>query len=223
MNKSFNKLPVHIAFILDGNGRWALKHHHDRNYGHLMGLKNVKNIVKECRNLNIKYISLYCFSVENMKRDANEVNYLMDLARKEFQDVHDKLDSYDYNIRIIGEKTNLKEDIIDIINKINSKNFIEDAFTVFICFNYSSQIEIFNASRNVETIEELERNLYTYPAPMIDLIVRTSGEERLSNFMLYQASYAELYFDKRYWPDFHKKSLYRALREYQKRKRNFGK
>ena len=224
--KSFEKLPKHIAFILDGNGRWAKRLGLERTSGHLKGIKTLKNIVSEVKSLGIQYMSVYCFSVENFSRPKEEVDFLMDKAYVEFQ----KLDTsnLDFNVRIIGERSNLDDKILSVIDKVNNLPYEEGRFTLFIAFNYSSQLEIVNACNEMKnknltfTKENFEKCLYTYPAPFIDLLVRTSHEQRLSNFMLYQASYAELYFPKVMWPAFNSKHLYKSLLEYQSRDRRFG-
>lgn len=224
----FQKLPTHIAFILDGNGRWANKHGMKRTMGHIKGVKTLKNIVKEVKALNIKYMSVYAFSVENFSRPQEEVNFLMEKALTEFSKLESRLSELDFNVRVIGERDNLDPRILKVIDKLNSTPFNEEHFTLFIAFNYSSQLEIINASKEMKkrklafTKENFEKCLYTYPAPPIDLLIRTSHEQRLSNFMLYQASYAELYFPSVFWPAFTKRSLYKALEEYQKRDRKFG-
>lgn len=224
----FQKLPTHIAFILDGNGRWANKHGMKRTMGHIKGVKTLKNIVKEVKALNIKYMSVYAFSVENFSRPQEEVNFLMEKALTEFSKLESRLSELDFNVRVIGERDNLDSRILKVIDKLNSTPFNEEHFTLFIAFNYSSQLEIINASKEMKkrklafTKENFEKCLYTYPAPPIDLLIRTSHEQRLSNFMLYQASYAELYFPSVFWPAFTKRSLYKALEEYQKRDRKFG-
>ena len=224
----FQKLPTHIAFILDGNGRWANKHGMKRTMGHIKGVKTLKNIVKEVKTLNIKYMSVYAFSVENFSRPQEEVNFLMEKALTEFSKLERRLSELDFNVRVIGERDNLDPRILKVIDKLNSTPFNEEHFTLFVAFNYSSQLEIINASKEMKkrklafTKENFEKCLYTYPAPPIDLLIRTSHEQRLSNFMLYQASYAELYFPSVFWPAFTKRSLYKALEEYQKRDRKFG-
>lgn len=224
----FQKLPTHIAFILDGNGRWAKIHGMKRTMGHIKGVKTLRNIVKEVKALNIKYMSVYAFSVENFSRPKEEVDFLMEKALTEFEKLEKRLPELDFNIRVIGEKDNLDSKILSVVEKLNNTPFINDRFTLFVAFNYSSQLEIVNASKEMKkrklafTKENFEKCLYTYPAPAIDLLIRTSHEQRLSNFMLYQASYAELYFPKTFWPAFTKRSLYKALEEYQKRDRKFG-
>ena len=191
-------------------------------------IQKLKNIVKEVKALNIKYMSVYAFSVENFSRPQEEVNFLMEKALTEFSKLESRLSELDFNVRVIGERDNLEPRILKVIDKLNSTPFNEEHFTLFVAFNYSSQLEIINASKEMKkrklafTKENFEKCLYTYPAPPIDLLIRTSHEQRLSNFMLYQASYAELYFPSVFWPAFTKRSLYKALEEYQKRDRKFG-
>ena len=220
------KLPQHIGFILDGNGRWAMRFHQSRNYGHLQGVKTLKEIIKLVKDTGIPYMSVYAFSVENMNRPQEEVDFLLDLAQNEFNQIKEQLlteAKLNYNLRIIGEDEKLPAELLAIKRYINEKEMIEGAFTLFIAFNYSSKLEILQASKDATDLKMLEQKLYTYPAPPLDLVIRTSGEQRLSNFMLYQASYAELYFDKCFWPAYNKRHLFKALKWYQSRKRNFGK
>ena len=222
-------LPKHIAFILDGNGRWAIKHGFIRTIGHEKGVKTLKNITKLVKELGIPFMSVYAFSVENWSRPKDEVDYLINKAYNEFKHYEENLEKLDFNIRIVGETSNLPPKVLEVIKKLNQSLFLENRFTLMIAFNYSSQLEIVHAMNEMKmrklafTKENFEKCLYTYPAPAIDLLVRTSGEQRLSNYMLYQASYAELYFPKTYWPAFTKKELYKALAEYSKRQRRFGK
>ena len=224
-----DSLPKHLAIILDGNGRWAIKHGFIRTIGHEKGIKTLKNITKIVKELGIPFMSVYAFSVENWSRPKDEVDYLIDKAYNEFKHYEERLSTLDYNIRIVGETTNLPPQLYEVINKINNSMFDRDRFTLMIAFNYSSQLELIHAAKEMKkrklafTKENLEKCLYTYPAPPIDLLIRTSGEQRLSNYMLYQASYAELYFPKTFWPAFNKKELYKALEEYSKRQRRFGK
>ena len=222
-------LPKHIAFILDGNGRWAIKHGFIRTIGHEKGVKTLKTITKLVKELGIPFMSVYAFSVENWARPKEEVDYLVSKAYNEFKYYEENLEKLDFNIRVVGETTNLPDKLLQIITKLNNSLFLENRFTLMIAFNYSSQLELVHAMQEMKkrklafTKDNLEKCLYTYPAPFIDLLIRTSGEQRLSNYMLYQASYAELYFPKTYWPAFSKKELYKALEEYSKRQRRFGK
>lgn len=225
----FTKLPKHIAFILDGNGRWAKKQGFIRTIGHEKGVKTLKNIVKYVKELNIPFMSVYAFSVENWQRPTDEVDYLINKAYNEFKSYEENLNKLDFNIRVVGEKTNLPKKVSEVIEKINNSLFLENRFTLMIAFNYSSKLEIMNAISEMKkrklalSCENFEKCLYTYPAPPIDFLIRTSGEQRLSNYMLYQASYAELYFPKVFWPAFTKKELYKALKEFENRNRRFGK
>ena len=222
-------LPKHIAFILDGNGRWAIKHGFIRTIGHEKGVKTLKNITKLVKELGIPFMSVYAFSVENWARPKEEVDYLVSKAYNEFKHYEENLEKLDFNIRVVGETSNLPDKLLEVITKLNNSLFLENRFTLMIAFNYSSQLELVHAMQEMKkrklafTKDNLEKCLYTYPAPFIDLLIRTSGEQRLSNYMLYQASYAELYFPKTYWPAFSKKELYKALEEYSKRQRRFGK
>lgn len=226
---TFQNLPKHIAFILDGNGRWAKKRGFVRTIGHEKGVKTLKNITKLVKELGIPFMSVYAFSVENWSRPKEEVDYLIEKAYNEFKHYEENLAKLDFNIRIVGEKNNLPKKVEEVITKLNDSIFIKERFTLMIAFNYSSQLEIVNATCEMKkrklafTKENFEKCLYTYPAPPIDLLIRTSGEQRLSNYMLYQASYAELYFPKTLWPAFNKNELYKALQEYEKRNRRFGK
>lgn len=227
----FLKLPTHIAFILDGNGRWANERGLKRTDGHEKGIETLKEIVKEVKNLGIPFMSVYAFSTENFSRPEAEVNFLMNKIYEEYEKLLSRKDEYNNhleNIRIVGERKNLSSKLLKIIDELNNRPFNKDQFTLIICFNYSSELEILHAAKELSdsklpyTKENFEKNLYTNFAPKIDFLVRTSGEMRLSNFMLYQASYAELYFPKTYWPDFNKEELYKALIEYQNRDRRFG-
>ena len=222
-------IPNHIAIILDGNGRWAIKHGFIRTIGHEKGVKTLKTITKLVKELGIPFMSVYAFSVENWARPKEEVDYLVSKAYNEIKYYEENIEKLDFNIRVVGETTNLPDKLLQIITKLNNSLFLENRFTLMIAFNYSSQLELVHAMQEMKkrklafTKDNLEKCLYTYPAPFIDLLIRTSGEQRLSNYMLYQASYAELYFPKTYWPAFSKKELYKALEEYSKRQRRFGK
>lgn len=223
----FNKLPTHIAFILDGNGRWANERGLKRTDGHEQGIKTLKEIAKEVKELGIPFMSVYAFSKDNFKRPEEEVNFLMNKIHSEYKELANR-DDNSINIRIVGERSNLPSKLLGIIDELNSRPYIDKNFTLIVAFNYSSKLEILTVAEKLEegnleyTLENFEKCLYTYPAPQIDFLVRTSGEMRLSDYMLYQASYAELYFPKTYWPDFTKEELYKALDEYQNRDRRFG-
>ena len=228
-NENKQALPLHVAIIMDGNRRWAKERGLSINEGHFEGIKNLKKMTKIIKEKGIKYLTVYSFSVDNINRSNQEVDYLFKCAKSEFlalkKDAKKRLD----NIRIIGEDFNLPTDLKEIIKEVNSTPWIDDAFTLFIAFNYRSDYEIASACNkalaNNEAItpETITKYLYTSPAPMVDLLIRTSGEERLSGFLLYQASYAELVFTDCYWPAFNEEELDKALTIYSKRQRRFGK
>ena len=222
-----NGLPCSLAIILDGNRRWAKVNGKSVNEGHQAGIENLKRITNAVKDKGIKYLTVYAFSIDNMKRSKTEIDYLFTAAKREFGELAKKA-SADSNIRIIGEKTNLPLDLVKIIDQVNSRPWIDDAFTLFIAFNYRSDYEIASACKlalqNGETLspEVISKYLYTYPAPPVDLLIRTSGEQRLSGFLLYQISYAELIFTDVYWPSFDGQELDKALNIYQKRQRRLG-
>ncbi len=228
-------LPNHVGIILDGNGRWATKRLLPRIKGHEKGIKTLREIVSEVKDLKIPYLSVYAFSTENWNRPKSEVDFLMNQVKKYYQTHHDKLKEKQIKVKFIGFKEHIPQDVLIIMEEIEqeTKNFKD--FTLIIAFNYGSTKEIALASKqiasdvlnhklNVNDIDEslFSNYLFTKDFPPLDFIIRTSGEMRLSNFMLYQAAYAEMYFPKTLWPDFHKKELYLALVEYQSRNRRFG-
>jgi undecaprenyl diphosphate synthase len=223
------KLPKHIAFIIDGNGRWAQKRGLPRTVGHSYGVQAVANTIENCINLGIKYMSFYTFSTENWKRPKEEVDTIFELLRdylkKDFQEYENK------NIRVItsGDLAKLPQDVKEEIEKIKEKTKNCKEFVVNIAINYGGRDEIIKAVNTIinegkkeVTKETFANYLYTKDLPDPDLIVRTSGEFRTSNFMPYQAAYAEWAFPKTLWPDFNKKKLIKVLLNYQKRDRRFG-
>lgn len=231
-----NKLPRHIAIILDGNGRWAKKIGLPRIAGHAQGIKTLGELVTASNELGIKNLTVFAFSTENINRPAGEVEFLM----KEFLNFYEnslvKLLNKKINVRVIGEYENLSDSIVEAIKKINGESYFEDSMTFTICFNYGSRQEIIHSIKeialavnnnelNIDDINEsvVSNYLYTKDLEPLDLIIRTSGEYRLSNFLLWQASYAELYFTNTLFPDFNKEELYKAILDYQNRDRRFGK
>lgn len=229
------KLPNHIGIILDGNGRWANRRLLPRNLGHKKGIETLVEITIETKKLGISYLTVYAFSTENWNRPKDEVDYLFNLIKEHYQKGFKKLIEKEIKIKFIGTKDNLPNDLLIIMEDIehSTKNFKD--FTLTIAFNYGSTQEIINACKNIskdvidKKINIIDINedtfnnyLYTKDLPNLDLIIRTSGEMRLSNFLLYQAAYSEFYFPKTLWPDFHKKELYIAINEYQSRNRRFG-
>lgn len=228
-------LPKHIGIILDGNGRWATKRLLPRNLGHKKGVDTLREIAVEAKNIGIECLTVFAFSTENWNRPKEEVDYLLNLIKNYYHNNLNKLKEKQIKIIFIGSRKNLSNDLILMMEDIEyqSKDFA--GFTLAIAFNYGSREEITQACKkitnmvlenkiSVSDINEdlITNNLYTNEFPPLDLIIRTSGEQRLSNFLLFQAAYAEFYFPKTLWPDFHKKELYLAIQEYQNRNRRFG-
>ncbi len=228
-------LPRHIAIIMDGNGRWAKKRHLPRIMGHRQGAKTVKEIVTTVRKLGIPYLTLYAFSKENWSRPEDEVSSLMDLLCEYLQRELDELLGNKIRLRAIGDLEDLpdrvQEILFDTIEK-TSKNY---EMELILALSYGSRAEILRAVRTIgekcqkgeidpRKIDErtFRSFLYTSDIPDPDLIIRTSGEMRLSNFLLFQAAYSELYITKTLWPDFNKSELLKALTDYSKRERRFG-
>lgn len=226
---NFKKLPKHIGFIVDGNGRWAKKRGLPRSFGHRVGLNTLKKAVIKSFDLGIKAVSIFGFSTENWNRPKEELDYLFNLFIEFLQ-----TDTFDYNgygikLNIMGDYTKFPPALVSAVEKKleetkNNKNFILN-----LGINYGGQDELvraFNilAEQNKKNItkQDIEANLYTAGMDMPDLVVRTSGEQRISNFMLWQMAYSELYFTKTLWPDFNEKCLIKALKNYQKRNRRFG-
>ena len=229
MNQKFNRLPSHVAFIMDGNGRWAKKRLMPRNFGHREGAKIVGEIVTYAFELGIKTVTLYAFSTENWSRPKEEVDTLFELLRKYFKENINKLLTEGVKLSIMGDISVLPEDIRkDFENSLektknNNKNILN------IGINYGGRPEILRAVNNIirdgvknVTDEDFRKYLYTLNLRDPDLIIRTSGECRLSNFLIYQSAYSELYFTKTLWPDFHKKEFDKALKNYAERNRRFG-
>ena len=228
-------LPQHIAIILDGNGRWAKKRGLPRTAGHQEGAMNVREITKLCANIGIKALTVYAFSTENWKRPDEEVKFLMKLPIKFFNEFAPELVENNIRLKVIGNveelPTDLKQKVLEIseLTKNNTK------MTLTIALNYGSQdeikqvvqaiaTEVKNGQLNVEDINEdvIDQHLMTSDLPPLDLMIRTSGELRISNYLLWQLAYAELYFTSIAWPDFKEEQLYEALLDYQKRNRRFG-
>lgn len=224
-----DKLPKHIAFIMDGNGRWAILRGLSRINGHKQGIIALKKTLHYVYELGIKYISLYAFSKENWKRPKSEVDGIMKLLEDYIDEDLSEMIEKNIRLNIMGDIFALKEDLRKkIINALEqTKTF--DKFVLNIGINYSGRDEILRAANNAikdgyKEIDDavFEKYLYTQGMADPDLIIRTSGEQRISNFMLYQSAYSELYFTKTLWPDFSKKTLLKAIESYKKRNRKFG-
>lgn len=226
----------HIAFIMDGNGRWAKKRLLPRTAGHKEGCKRIIENIRTCKKLGIKVVSLYAFSTENWNRPQKEIDLLFQYLKDFFNDYIDEFIKTGVKIRVSGDISRLPTDTQEVIEKGIELTKNLDSFVFNICLNYGSRQEIIrgiknfitlvqNNKANVDdlTIETFKDYLYTSELPEIDLLIRTSGEERLSNFMLYQLAYSEFIFTDTYWPDFKEKELYECIKEYESRDRRYGK
>lgn len=229
------KIPNHVAVILDGNGRWAKSKGLPRKMGHVQGGKNVEDMLYVCDDLGIKYFTVYAFSTENWKRSEDEVGALMMLLRSYLSSGFKKAAKNNVRIRIIGDKTRLAPDIQDTIKELEEESKDNTGLQFQIAINYGSRDEIVRMMRNTakkiannelsyEDIDEqyVSNNLDTMGIPDPDLLIRTSGEMRLSNFLLWQLAYSEFYFADCHWPDFNKDELIKAIESYTKRDRRFG-
>ena len=226
----YQRLPQHIAFIMDGNGRWATKRGLARTVGHKNGVVPLEKIVKHSKKMGIKILSFYAFSTENWKRPQDEIDYIFKLIEDYLKDNKEEFAKNDIKINIVGDMDRLPASLQEHIIETQQMTKECSGMLVNVCLNYGSRAEIIMAINKIikdgikEVDEEIFRQyLQTSGIADPDLIVRTSGEYRLSNFMLYQGAYAELYFPKTYWPDFDEKQLEKAIIEYQKRNRRFGK
>ena len=227
-NLDQDRLPKHIAIIMDGNGRWATKRNKPRIFGHNEGMKRVVDVVENSLNIGIKYLSLYAFSTENWKRPQKEIDFLMQILIKYIDDQLNKLVTQGVKINILGDISVLPEKVIQKIEYALDSTKDNDKLILNIAINYGSRQEILRAVNTaiekgeILTDDEFSNLLYTRNQPDVDLLIRPGGEKRLSNFLLYQMSYAELYFSDIYWPDFKLESLIDAIYWYQNRNRRFG-
>jgi undecaprenyl diphosphate synthase len=232
-----DKLPNHVAIIMDGNGRWAKKRILNRVKGHTEGVKRVKEIMEFCKKINIPYLTLYAFSTENWKRPQYEVQALMNLFVEQMQKQRNLLLENHIRLKFIGDLDSMPKKIktqaLELSQETEKNGFDT---TMIVALNYGARAEILNAVKiitkqvienklSLEKIDEklFSSQLYTKDIPDPDLIIRTSGEQRLSNFLMWQASYSEFYFTETLWPDFKEECFVKALKEYAKRQRRFGK
>ena len=222
------KNPKHIAVIMDGNGRWAKKRNMPRSFGHAKGLSSVQKIIKYSIDYKIEALTLYAFSTENSKRPKKEINDLIKLFDKSITKEANNLVKNNINLRILGDITFFPELLQKKINKLELLCKNNNGLNLNIALNYGGQQEIVNAAnksfktkKNI-TIKDIEKFLDTASLPDVDLLIRTGGEKRISNFLLWQLAYSELFFDDRLWPDFNEAILIDALYSYQRRSRRFG-
>ena len=223
-----NKLN-HVALIMDGNGRWGLKKKGSRNYGHLKGIKTVETVIKTSLIQKIPYLTLYTFSTENWQRPDSEINFLFDLIRKSLKKKINRIINQGIKVNIIGKKKGLPQDIIKIINLIQKKTNKNKKITLNLALNYGSKEEIINAFRNLASkkqkeinVNNFEKELYTYKTPDPEILIRTGGTRRLSNFLLWQLAYTEIFFVDKLWPDFSEKDYKKIISKFYSIKRNFG-
>ena len=229
------KLPRHIAIIMDGNGRWAQEQGQDRLFGHFHGVESVRNIVEGCSDLGIQYLTLYTFSTENWDRPQHEVNGLMELMAETIRKEVPLLNKNNIHLHVIGDLKLLPEYAMKELNEAIEMTSANTGLNLILALSYSSRWELVNAVKKIaldvkegkiqpEEVNQilLEKYLVTSDFPDPELMIRTSGEFRISNFLLYQLAYAELYFTNTRWPDFRKENLYEAIVDFQKRERRYG-
>ena len=229
------KLPQHIAIIMDGNGRWAKKRGLPRSAGHLAGVKTVRRIVRTSSNIGIKFLTMYAFSTENWKRPKDEVSTIMSLFKIYLKKEISTFNKNDVRLNVIGNTGDLSDGLQKIMDNALEKTSTNKGLTFTLAINYGSREEITNAVKNiVNDVEKgiisrdinesiISRYLYTSDLPDPDLLIRTSGEMRISNFLLWQLSYSEIWVTDTYWPDFEQTEYIKAILDYQNRQRRFGK
>lgn len=231
-----SNIPKHIAIIMDGNGRWAKERNMPRTYGHKAGVETIREIVKECSNLGVEYLTLYAFSTENWARPKEEVDTLMKLLVQYLRNEFEELNKNNVIINSIGDISKLPKVCYEELNKAYDKTKNNTGLTLNLALNYGGRVEIVNSVKEiaklvqenkikVDDIDEkmIEKYLYTAGMPDPDIIIRPSGEQRLSNFLLWQCAYSEFWYSDVKWPDFTKENLIEAIFDYQNRDRRFGK
>ena len=229
-------IPNHIAIIMDGNGRWANKKGKSRDYGHKAGRKSVKQTVEACTELGVKNLTLFAFSTENWNRPKLEIDLLMKLLLLSLNQELKNLNKNNIRFKTIGNLDKLPKKVLSYLNKVTKETKNNNRMTLTLALSYGSREEMITVMKKIgdkvknnlislKNIDEslINQHLYTHYLPDVDLLIRTSGEKRISNFLLWQIAYAELYFTKKFWPDFSKEDLYEAIINFQKRQRRFGK
>lgn len=229
------KCPQHVAVIMDGNGRWAKKQGEQRLFGHTLGVEAVREVLKASRELDIKYLTLYVFSTENWSRPKEEIDGLMNLLVKTIANEINELNAKNVRLRSIGDASSLPEACRNELNEAIEETKGNEGIDLILALNYSARWEIVNAVKSIaEKVENgtmkasaisdeiFTKELCLSDVPDPELLIRTSGEYRLSNFLLWQIAYSELYFTEKLWPDFKREDFYHAIVDYQKRERRFG-
>ena len=229
-----NRIPQHIAIIMDGNGRWAMERGKERSFGHQAGVDAVRRITTECSNLGVKFLTLYTFSTENWNRPADEVAALMGLVLTSLED--EIFMKNNVRFRVIGDRSRIPESVNKKLAETEEHTAKNDSMTMVVALSYSSKLELVTATRQIAqevkdgklnaadiTEETINERLWTNFMPDPELLIRTGGEVRISNYLLWQIAYSELYFCDTYWPDFMEEDLHKAIYSYQSRQRRFGK
>ena len=217
----------HVAIIMDGNGRWGLKNKNSRNAGHKAGLNTVEKIIKETIKNNIKFLTLYAFSTENWKRPKKEINFLFNLLENFLKEKIEDLNKQKIKLKIVGRK-NFSTKLNSLLNLSEKKTSKNKKLQINLALNYGSKAELIYAFKelvkNKESINEknLKKYLQTKDIPDPDILIRTGNTKRLSNFLLWQVAYSEIFFEKKLWPDFNEKDYYKIIKKYKSIKRNFG-
>ena len=218
----------HVAIIMDGNGRWGMKFKKKRKYGHLKGIETVEKILKSSLKLKIQYLTLFTFSTENWKRPSNEINFLFELMRKYFKRNLEDIIEKEVRVLVIGKKRGLPYDVKKILNKVVKKTRKNNKIYLTIALNYGSKEEIINACKKIVlkkkkiSIKNFQAQLYTSGIPDPEILIRTGGNHRLSNFLLWQLAYSELFFVNKLWPEFNERDFLSIINKYKKIKRSFG-
>ena len=219
----------HVAIIMDGNGRWGLKHNKSRNYGHRAGLKTVEKIIKISLKKKIPYLTLFAFSTENWRRPQKEINFLLKLLENFLQTKLNQLIEQKIKLKIIGDKNKFPKRIKKIINYSENKTKKNKKLNINLAINYGSKSEIVESVKRIikkkQNVSEkkISLNLYTSEIPDPEILIRTGNTKRLSNFLLWQLAYSEIFFVKKLWPDFNEKDYNKIINKFKKTKRNFGK
>ena len=228
--------PQHIAIIMDGNARWSKQNKQPTSFGHKKGSENIIQIAQDAIELGVKYLTIYAFSLENWQRPKTEVDYLMKLSYEYLQSKADEVIKNGIKIKVIGNLDNVDQKITDKIKKIQELSKENKRLTLIVAFTYGARQEIVDAAKKIANdidnkkissqnldIDTFKNYLYTSEIPDPDLLIRTGGDYRLSNFLLWQCAYSELYFSELYWPEFNKEELIKAIKDFNQRERRYGK
>ncbi len=222
------KSPNHVAIIMDGNGRWGIKKKNSRNFGHKKGLDAVEKIISAAKTKNIKFLTLYVFSTENWKRPLNEIKYLFTLLEKYIDRELENLIKKKIKIKVIGDISLFPKKLKNKISKVEKLTKNNDNIQINMALNYGSRQEIIRSFKIMKkkklaiSLKNFEKNLYTNNIPDPDILIRTGNTKRISNFLIWQIIYTEIFFEKKMWPDFNEKDFFRILNKYKLLRRNFG-